>query len=411
MGNANTPDLNNTDINPSGEWATVQDPETLLTIPLNKLPLQTPITKGTFTIGGKSIAITDLSENFSSLLIRINRHSFTNAIGGGVDPENDGPGVTLEYVPGTDKLLIDGGELSAGGNPGIPTLGSPTDTSNFLQVMRLLDREPDPPRLADFEPGTGIDLWEDLTDPGKLSWLAQNDPHYDPALIDDRIYVGKNGLMYRRKEVSNVSMYASQHNYYGWKNHNGNEYQVDDQVYAEGFIWKWKNAGSVSTFNDATAAHWVKDDKVYRVTGGHDDPDIPSESGGSEERGYWKLAVDLSAVHVDAGAGQNFQSALAAGNHSPLVAGGAYKKGDVVKAGTGEGYFRAVQDRTVAKIDDFKTVANFDSSETGFADLYDNLQDIPEIVVNDPVRVQGPAAFTGKTWKYNNSRRRYYRQA
>ena len=58
----------------------------------------------------------------------------------GVNPENDSSAVTISYDSATDRMVIDSGEKLPSAESKLPVLGSSTDTSNFLQAMRLLSR-------------------------------------------------------------------------------------------------------------------------------------------------------------------------------------------------------------------------------------------------------------------------------
>ena len=58
----------------------------------------------------------------------------------GVNPEGDSSGITMSYDASSDRIFIDSGEKLPGTHSTLPVLGSSTDTSNFLQSMRLLSR-------------------------------------------------------------------------------------------------------------------------------------------------------------------------------------------------------------------------------------------------------------------------------
>ena len=55
----------------------------------------------------------------------------------GVNPEGDSSGVTISYDTDSDKMLLDTG-ISANDSTNLLVLGSSTDSSNFLQSMKLL---------------------------------------------------------------------------------------------------------------------------------------------------------------------------------------------------------------------------------------------------------------------------------
>ena len=87
-----------------------------LSTKLSDLPLQSKITTGTFTIGGRTFNITDLSMTLQELMDEVNNN------GAGFDPERDGTYITLEYDTVNDKMITDGGDISTGGSPNIPIL-------------------------------------------------------------------------------------------------------------------------------------------------------------------------------------------------------------------------------------------------------------------------------------------------
>ncbi|MFP6886312.1 MAG: flagellar cap protein FliD N-terminal domain-containing protein, partial [Opitutales bacterium] len=339
-------------------------------IALQDLPLQTQITKGTFTIEGKTFEIHDLSMGLKELMDTLN-----------LDPEFDGKNVQLEYEEdptrsGYDKIIIDSNISSAGGNPYIPTMGSPTDTSNFLQVMRLLNRQPDTPRPSDFEAGTAIGDWDALTtaaqtwanikalnpvtDAKWMSWISQADLLYpSPSPTDDRIFMGydpdgagpNKTLMYRRKDpaVAGIAQFTNHPNQPGsetaWA-------AAGEKVYSDGYLWK--TLSGLPTNSHAPGVDPAPTATKYRIAGG-------------PEKGFYELAATFEGgggLNVDAAAGQNFSTALAAGNHKPNTAG-EYKKGNVVRAGDNStSYFRAIRDRD-DEADDLKNMAAF----KGFANL------------------------------------------
>ena len=100
---------------------------------LSELPLHSPITTGTFTISGKTFNINSTDMTLQELMDQI------NTIDGGVsgvNPEGDSSGVTVSYDTDSDKMLLNTG-ISANDSSNLLVLGSSTDTSNFLQSMKL----------------------------------------------------------------------------------------------------------------------------------------------------------------------------------------------------------------------------------------------------------------------------------
>ena len=93
-------------------------------------------------------------------------------------------------------MVVDGGEYSVTALGNLPILGSPTDTSNFLEVLRLLNRETTN-RAADWETGSGVSIWgagDVAANPHLKSWVHTSDSYEiaNNAITsdDDRIYVG-----------------------------------------------------------------------------------------------------------------------------------------------------------------------------------------------------------------------------
>ena len=100
---------------------------------LSELPLHAPITPGTFTISGKTYNISSTDITLQELMDQIN----TTVDGvDGVNPEGDGSGVTISYDSANDKIVLDSG-VSSSDSSNLLVLGSSTDTSNFLQSMKL----------------------------------------------------------------------------------------------------------------------------------------------------------------------------------------------------------------------------------------------------------------------------------
>ena len=101
---------------------------------LSDLPLHSPITTGTFTISGKTFNISSTDMTLQELMDQINT---TDSGVSGVNPEGDSSGVTISYDANSDKMLLDTG-ISANDSSNLLVLGSSTDSSNFLQSMKLL---------------------------------------------------------------------------------------------------------------------------------------------------------------------------------------------------------------------------------------------------------------------------------
>ncbi|MDA8807193.1 flagellar filament capping protein FliD [Opitutales bacterium] len=101
---------------------------------LSDLPLHSPVTTGTFTISGKTFNISSTDMTLQELMDQINT---TDSGVSGVNPEGDSSGVTISYDAGSDKMLLDTG-ISANDSSNLLVLGSSTDSSNFLQSMKLL---------------------------------------------------------------------------------------------------------------------------------------------------------------------------------------------------------------------------------------------------------------------------------
>jgi len=101
---------------------------------LSDLPLHSPITTGTFTISGKTFNISSTDMTLQELMDQINT---TDSGVSGVNPEGDSSGVTISYDTDSDKMLLDTG-ISENDSTNLLVLGSSTDSSNFLQSMKLL---------------------------------------------------------------------------------------------------------------------------------------------------------------------------------------------------------------------------------------------------------------------------------
>ena len=90
----------------------------------------------------------------------------------GVNPEGDSSGITMSYDASSDRIFIDSGEKLPGTHSTLPVLGSSTDTSNFLQSMRLLSRTTEW-MDADIEAGAVISTFT-AGDESK-SWVRNGD--------------------------------------------------------------------------------------------------------------------------------------------------------------------------------------------------------------------------------------------
>ena len=309
---------------------------------LNELPLQTAITTGTFTIAGKTLSIDSLDVTLQSIIDEIN-----TSVGGvaGVNPEGDTTGITFEYDSNSDKMIVDGGELSVDALNSVPILGSPTDTSNFLQSLRLLNRAT-VLQDADYDAtNVAISLWGSgnaTTNPELKSWLHLTDSDETLTSSDSRIYAaydydsdGEPNL-FKRKDGGNQFNAAS-------------TYASGVSVYKNGFTY----LAQVAT---PTVA-WTN---------------TMGNASGTTEATFntknWKLMKDLEAKRVgNDGTGTtrtDFTAALNAGDHPPVTASGNasptgdanyIKQGDIVKGAT-DSYFRAIRDRTESA-ENFGTLA------------------------------------------------------
>lgn len=105
-----------------------------LNTPLRNLPLNSPISTGTFTVSGKTLSITSLDVTLQDLLDEIN--STKNGVDG-INPEGDGSGITFSYDAVEDKMLVESDIADQNSANGL-VLGSSTDTSNFLHAMKLI---------------------------------------------------------------------------------------------------------------------------------------------------------------------------------------------------------------------------------------------------------------------------------
>ena len=240
---------------------------------LEDLPVQTAITKGTFTIAGKTYEITTLSDTLQDIIDMVS-----------ANPEpGDGSSVTLEYDAATDKMLVDGGQFSTDPTFNeVPILGSPTDSSNFLKVMRLLDQH-SITRDADYEAGSGISIWSGaLSTLGGLAaqaaWLRPDDPDVSPFASDSRLYVangGANGtdVIYRRKGKEQF--------------YDANVvYSAGDVVYKHGYLYQMKAGKNLSNAAYAQGATANTAGTVIRINSGAD-------------QGFWELQANLETLKRD----------------------------------------------------------------------------------------------------------------
>lgn len=317
-----------------------------VTTKLSDLPLQTPITTGTFTIAGKTLSIDNLSKTLDDVLADIN--AVLNGVTG-VNPEGDGTGITFEYEDSSDKIIVDGGDFTtqnAGLDgvlntdddlPALPVLGSPTDTSNFLQVLRLLNRETHH-RDADLEAGSGISVFTTgaaLTDGPKLSWLRQDDNEESLTSADSQIYAAFNNVVYKR--VASEPKYAIGA---------GTDHVAGHKVYRNGFVYEMKagktlaglgawNVASPSTNAGDTLKEGVEHFKLLTTISSHSD-----YKGNFSDAGFHNTATTKFDPEG--------------------VAGAAIAAGDIVQGSAGN-FFRAVVDRGVG------TTVDWDELPTDFA--------------------------------------------
>ena len=274
---------------------------------LIKLPLQTKITAGTFTIAGRAFSITSGSSTLQDIMDDINT-SFNNSAG--VNPESDLSHITLEYDNSSDKFYLDPGDFYSNSSNNLPVLGSPTDTSNFLQAIRLLDLQTES-RDADVEISSGVSIFS--SGDGAKAWLAESDPLL--STNDSRMYSSFNGVLYKR--VNNDPQYSST-----------SQYTSGSKVYSEGYVYE-----AISSL----------------PTGAWSGTESNLGDQISYNSAFYELMVDLNSSKVD-----DFSS-VDSGNHSfnsainPLGTGttDAYKAGDIVKSTDGM-FFRSIKDRTSA---------------------------------------------------------------
>ncbi|HAE12006.1 MAG TPA: hypothetical protein DCG39_10235 [Opitutae bacterium] len=274
---------------------------------LEDLPIFSRITKGTFSISGKTFSIDNLSMTLQEVIDKINA-TFAGVTG--VNPESDSSGITLEYDSSSDRMYLDTNEQSPGASSRLPVLGSPTDTSNFLHAMRLLDRSV-ARRDADFEAGSSISIFN--PGDGSKAWVHSSDSAVSLGVFDDRTFASFNGILHERTKVEPDFDSA-------------NAYKTGDRVYHRGFVYQ--------STADLPSASWLGTEKAVG--------DMVAHNGA-----YYQLLLDLDSSKVDS------FSSVDAGDHSvnqatnpgTTTSSDAYKAGDVVKASDNT-FFRAIKDRT-----------------------------------------------------------------
>ena len=340
-----------------------------LSTKLSDLPLQSKITTGTFTIGGRTFNITDLSMTLQELMDEVNNN------GAGFDPERDGTYITLEYDTVNDKMIIDGGDISTGGSPNIPILGSPTDSSNFLQVMRLLNRTPDAPRLADYETWSGISIYSGNE---SKAWLRPDDVTESPSQTDDRIFTAydpidiagqSNKLLYRRKESTGDVKFTTTRNRVSTEALN-HAWDANSVAYQDGFLFKLKSGKAGSFASDFSTTYDPNGSTPPASSSGAKLKVVQTSSPYTylERNGFWELGLNLEGANGNVNTNQAFGQAVS--SHNPTNSINQYKQGDIVNAGNSfnasNGYFRAVKDRALvaANSQDWN---NYESLGTGWA--------------------------------------------
>jgi flagellar capping protein FliD len=290
---------------------------------LKDLPLQTAITKGTYTISGKTLSIDNLDLTLAQVMVSIN--AVVNGVAG-VNPESDGSGITFELDASSNRIIVDGGEMSSSSAlSNVPILGSPTDTSNFLLSLKLLNRQTST-RHADLESGSGVSLWSSLT--GTNSFLRQNDTDESLLASDSRIYVSDGTNLYRR--IEKETQYD-----------NTTAYSVDSKVYRNGFVYNMKGKGG-DGLTAFPSANWS--DSVPSIT-----QDDALEEGGA----FYKLLTSYasltpSPLDFD---GSNFDP------DSTTTNAGAIAKGGVDEGGGNYNFFRAIVNRPVGNTVNWDSLA------------------------------------------------------
>jgi len=297
-----------------------------LNTPLKDLPTFSDITTGTFTISGKTFSIDNLNLTLQDVMDNVN-----STFGGvtGVNPEGDQSGITLEYDALSDKMYLDTNERSPVASSNLPVLGSSTDTSNFLQAMRLLDRMTQA-RNADFETGSLISIFN--TGDGGKAWIHSSDSNLALDPSDDRLYASFNGLLYERTKLENDYNPAS-------------SYQAGEKAYSKGYVYE--------STNSLPTTQWIGTE---------------SNQGGlvKSNSSFYELLVNLESAKVD-----SFNS-VDSGSHvvtqpvsgGTTTSGDSYKAGDIVKATDGS-FFRAIKNRTDPSAVDwsnYNSLSGFNSS-------------------------------------------------
>ena len=278
---------------------------------LKDLPLQTPITKGTYTIAGKTLSIDSLDITLAEVMVSIN--AVVSGVAG-VNPEGDGSGITFELSADNNRIIVDGGEQSSSSAlVNVPILGSPTDTSNFLQSLKLLNRQT-ATRHADLESGSGVSVWSALSGtPGNYSFLRQNDADETLFASDSRIYVSDGANLYRR--IQKESQFV-----------NTTAYTANSKVYRNGFVYnmKGKNGDNSTPFPSTTWSNGA--------------PSVAQHDALVESGAFYKLLNNLSGLSAGNFDGTNFDPDSAQANAGDIVRG-ADEGGGVYN------YFRAIVNR------------------------------------------------------------------
>ena len=113
------------------------------TKPLSELALHTPISTGTFTVSGKTFNINSLDITLQELFDKINEEVVVGSGVTGVNPESDSSGIIFAYNPDTDKVSLNT-TLLPQDSLNLTVLGSSTDSSNFLQAIKLIGSNSEP---------------------------------------------------------------------------------------------------------------------------------------------------------------------------------------------------------------------------------------------------------------------------
>ncbi|MBT7650939.1 MAG: hypothetical protein HN553_08195, partial [Opitutae bacterium] len=295
------------------------------------LPIQTKISAGTFTIAGRTFSITSAGTTLQDIMNDVNT-SFNGT--NGVNPESDLSHITLEYDSTSDKFYLDTGELASHANQKLPILGSPTDTSNFLHAVRLMDMQTEN-RDADVEINSGVSIFTTGTGDGAKAWLADNDPLLN-STMDSRKYASFGGSLYKR--INNDPVYNTT-----------SSYSAGDKVYSSGYVYE--------ATNNLPSAGWAG---------------IESSAGDqvSQNNSYYELLIDLDTSKVDDfnsvdSSNHAFNSGV---NLSGTGALDAYKAGDIVKAPDGT-FFRSIMNRTSATAVDWNS---YDAITNGHSSAIEN---------------------------------------